>query len=110
MSDFTYPASWGSENDEEPSVLSAKFGDGYEQRASDGINSNLQVWPLRFEVRTASEADAIIAFFRLKKGATSFTWTNLEGVEIRVVCRKWKRKFIGANAHAITATFEQVVA
>lgn len=110
MSDFNYPSSYNVKVKEKPRVLSSKFGDGYEQRAPDGINSNLQQWPLSFEVRSDAEADAIMAFFRTKGGYLSFTWTNLDGVEIRVVCREWERTYISATVHAVVATFEQVPA
>jgi phage-related protein len=35
-------------------TLSARFGDGYEQTAPDGINNKLESWPLTFEGTSAA--------------------------------------------------------
>ena len=60
----------------QPRVLSAKFGDGYEQRSADGINADLQSWELNFETVPTREADAIEAFFIGNQTAVSpFLWT-----------------------------------
>lgn len=107
MSDFNFVPSWNSELDEEPKVLSAKFGDGYEQRAADGINSRLQMWNVKFENLTSANADTIIAFFRARNGVSYFTWTPPGAAEIKVIARKWKRSFPDFS-HTITAMFEQV--
>lgn len=107
MSDFTFVPSWGSDLDEEPTVAKAQFGDGYAQRVGDGINNRKQVWSLRFENLTSANADTIIAFFRTRNGASSFTWTPPGLSEAKFICEKWKRSYPDFS-HTITATFEQV--
>jgi phage-related protein len=57
-----------------PRVLIAKFGDGYEQRASDGINTTQEEWSLTWKNRTAAEANKWLAFMELHKGVTVFEW------------------------------------
>ena len=43
--------------------LIAPFGDGYEQRAADGINSLYRTVPLVFAYLAGSDADTLCAFF-----------------------------------------------
>ena len=38
-----------------PRVLTAKFGDGYEQRAVDGINNLAETYTLTFKTRPKAE-------------------------------------------------------
>lgn len=106
MSDFTYAPSYGSALDTEAKILEASFGDGYVQRAGDGINTMPQIWSLTFENLTSATADAIIAFFRSKGGATNFTWTPPGMPEAKFVCKKWKRIYPDFS-QTVTATFEQ---
>lgn len=114
MSDFTWipSASPAPILEEEPRVLSAKFGDGYEQRAGDGINNRPQVWTVHFNNRSLAQANAIIAFLRARNGASSFTWTPPDGsAEIRVICRKWPMAFADGypkRYRSFSLTFEQV--
>ena len=56
-------------------VLTAKFGDGYEQRVADGINTLNETYSLTFKTRTKAEIDDIVVFLDTKKGVTSFTFT-----------------------------------
>ena len=107
MSDFTYNPSASSARSRKPRVLSAPFGDGYEQRVADGINTAPAIWSLTF-VRGDTDASAIETFLEGKNGVTSFTWTPPGGSEIRVLCREWNRSFAGVNHNVITCTFEQV--
>tara|TARA_B100001093_G_C26154112_1_gene728738 strand:+ start:162 stop:542 length:381 start_codon:yes stop_codon:yes gene_type:complete len=58
-----------------PRVLTAKFGDGYEQRIVDGINNLHESYSLTFATRTKEEIDDIVAFLDTKAGVTKFTFT-----------------------------------
>ena len=58
-----------------PRVLTAKFGDGYEQRVADGINTLNEEYSLNFKTRTKAEIDDIVVFLDGKKGVTSFIFT-----------------------------------
>lgn len=53
--------------------LTASFGDGYVQRAPDGINTERQTWPLTFRGPVA-EIEPIVAFLRRNRHV-SFLWT-----------------------------------
>jgi phage-related protein len=58
-----------------PRVLTAKFGDGYEQRIVDGINNLDENYSLTFRTRTKEEIDDIVSFLDTKAGVTKFTLT-----------------------------------
>ena len=58
-----------------PRVLTAKFGDGYEQRAVDGINNLEESYALTFKTREKTEIDDIVAFLDSKQNVTKFTFT-----------------------------------
>ena len=55
-----------------PRVLVASFGDGYEQRIADGINTLDETYTLTFATRLKADIDDIVAFLDLKKGVSSF--------------------------------------
>lgn len=56
-------------------VRVAKFGDGYQQRVADGLNSVGSSFSLSFNNRTKEDIDDIVAFFESKKGVASFSFT-----------------------------------
>lgn len=93
-----------------PRVRRAQFGDGYEQRVTDGLNADLGRYQLRFLTRTDSEAAAIDAFLATQGAAVAFDWTPHGGVAGKYVCREWSRRHTHHNNNAIEATFEQVAA
>jgi phage-related protein len=106
---FSFVPSWSSALGEEPRVKSNKFGDGYEQRAADGINTIAQNWDLVFEV-LSSVADSIIAFLRNEGGVTYFLWTppGAGAVQGKYVCRKWTRSIGEFDHEVVRGVFEQV--
>jgi phage-related protein len=71
---FTYSPTYGSPKASAPRVLATQFGDGYEQRAVDGINPDLKSWDLTFTNRATTDADAIEAFLVTNTGL-AFNWT-----------------------------------
>lgn len=58
-----------------PRALVASFGDGYEQRIADGINTLNETYSLSFANRLKADIDDIVTFLDLKKGVSSFTLT-----------------------------------
>ena len=58
-----------------PRILTAKFGDGYEQRIADGINVLNETYSLTFRNRTKEEIDDIVAFLDTKQNVTKFILT-----------------------------------
>ncbi|MFX6055987.1 phage tail protein, partial [Acinetobacter baumannii] len=65
----------GNSGSQSFNTLSSKFGDGYEQNVSIGINNRTGTWQYS---RTAKKAEImqIKAFFDDHKGADSFLWDS----------------------------------
>ena len=64
----------GLKADQAPRVLRATYGDGYEQRAADGINNLPEKWNLTWKNRTSAEANKIVKFLEDQGGVTAFDW------------------------------------
>lgn len=79
MADFEFHASFSPASTRRPRVLTTRFGDGYEQRAADGIHADLQTWALPFDAVPTEEAEAIEAFLVSKGGVIPFTWVPPRG-------------------------------
>lgn len=109
MATFTHPASKGSRSESNPRILSNKFGDGYEQRIGDGINTLLPVWQLQFNTLSQSDANSIVSFFESHAGVTAFDWTPPTGSAGKFVCKTWTITPDGM-IFDISATFEKVPA
>lgn len=110
MADWVWVESPGSSVDETPRVRSAKFGDGYEQRAPDGLHASEQMLPLQFNDVDNAIADEMITFLRTHAGVTPFDYVPLWAtVAIKVICRSWRRSQGSKyGMSTISATFEQV--
>ena len=106
MATFDYAPQTASRS-QQPRVRTAAFGDGYEQRVADGINTMPKRWTLSF-TRPVVEADAILAFLVARAGVEAFDWTDPDGAAGKYVCREWSANLIGPVAKGINATFEQV--
>lgn len=101
---------FGASKGSEPSIRRVKFGDGYEQRLTFGLNQNPKKWELTWTAKSNSDADAIEAFFDARAtDAASFTWTPLdESTAYKWICLTWSREHQYANINIIRATFQQV--
>lgn len=87
-------------------TLSAKFGDGYEQRAADGINNKSQMWPLSF-VGDAAYVTPARDFLDARVGYQSFYWTPPLGVQGLYRCSSHTLRPLGNGNYELMATFEQ---
>ena len=99
-----------------PKVFLAQFGDGYEQRAADGINSIKEEYTLSFNSRKKQEIDAIVSTLEARKGVTSFDFVipstaangNLAEKTIRVVCSTYSQTYDNFDFYSLSATFRRV--
>ena len=103
-----------------PRVREAKFGDGYTQRTSYGLNSLNQSYSVAFTGRSKAEINAIVAFLEDKQGVESFEFTipftgdgvtgNEDETEriVRVICKDWSQTYTYDQFYDLTATFERV--
>jgi phage-related protein len=100
-----------------PKVHLATFGDGYEQRLADGINSVKETYSLSFKTRAKAEIDDIAGYFDSLKGATAFSFTipdsngsEASGTEttIKVVCDDFSITYDYGDFYSASAKFRRV--
>ncbi len=92
-----------------PRVRRVSFGDGYEQRAVDGLNSNLSSYSVRFRERSAV-IDEIERFLVEHAGVKSFYYRQRSSDDFKLcVCEDWSRVDIDFQSSELSATFREVV-
>jgi phage-related protein len=110
MSFPSFPAGFfpvfGSAGDKKPNVTVTKFGEGYELRVPEGINTNPAKWTVQFEDTRANIA-TLDAFLSTQGAVTPFIWTAPDSTTITVVCRAWKPVY-NQGYGVLTGLFEQV--
>jgi phage-related protein len=88
-------------------VLSSKFGDGYEQHASVGINNKKGQWAFSRK-GYAAEILKIKQFFDDHKGADSFLWKHPKHGLVRVKTDvQYQEVCLGGDVWQISTTFYQ---
>ena len=108
MATFTFTPSFTASLEEQPIIRRVKFGDGYEQRLSYGLNTQPKKWSLQVLNRTDTERNNILTFLRARGAAESFDWTDPNNYVGKWICPQWNTSQISCNFNNITATFEEV--
>ena len=86
-----------------------RFGDGYEQRLTFGLNQNPKVYSLTFNV-SETDSNTIETFLDARAADNaSFTFTPPgEASSSKFVCEEWSKSMPYLNRATIQATFRQV--
>ena len=108
MATFTYTPSFEATESSRPRVSKIQYGDGYEMRATFGLNVDPKEWPLTFAERADTERDNILAFFEARGGVESFDWTPPRGTAGKYVCEEWQVTLRSCNFNTIQAKFREV--
>ena len=108
----TFPSikpTYNAQKNNQPNVRTVRFGDGYEQRLTFGLNQNPKVWSLTFEV-SETDADTIETFLDARASDNeSFDWSPPDDTATyKWVCEQWSKSIPYANRATIQATFRQV--
>ena len=108
----TFPSitpTYGIQKRSAPVVRTVRFGDGYEQRTSLGINQNPKIFQLTFEV-SETDADTIETFLDARAADNaSFDFTPPgEASSSKFVCESWTKTIPYLNRANIQASFRQV--
>jgi len=95
----------------EPQVEIIKFGDGYEQRTQQNINSNLIKLTLSFDKRDEKETTAIAHFLDTRGAQEAFAFLppSPYGSMKKFVCRSWDVTMNFQDNYTIKCSFEEVV-
>ena len=108
MKEFTWQADWNMKRKKKPNVNTIRFGDGYEQRQSDGINNNLRTYDVVFS-GSEEKIKAIDMFLDECCGVTAFSWQPYGDKKGLFTCGEWdETKKTGYRT--LTATFKEVIA
>lgn len=91
-----------------PRVAKSPFGDGYMQRAQDGINNIDEVWNLTFSLRTKTVIQSIDTFLASHGGAVAFDWTTPNGNTLKFICEEWSASYYHDGNAEMRCTFKQV--
>lgn len=97
----------GMEGEFSYTTRSALFGDGYEQIAGEGINSEKQSWPITL---TGKKTEMLVALNFCRSHITkSFLWTSPIGESglYRVEADSVKAQPLSSKVLTISATFKQ---
>ena len=99
---------YGTTKGSQPLVRRARFGSGYEQVGSLGINQNPKSFNLTYNLSEA-ESDTVEAFLDARGGTEKFTFTPPgETSSIKVRCPAWSKNMITKGRVELTTTFVQV--
>lgn len=88
----------------EPKIKKMDFGDGYQQRRTDGLNPLLRKFSVTFNLRNP-QAVKLAQFLAKHKGVTAFLF---KAENAKVTCPKWTENR-GKTHTEIQCEFEEVV-
>lgn len=106
MQTFDFPVRHDANHTVQHRVLSANFGDGYIQRAGDGINTKTTSWDLSC-TGSLSFIQQVQAFLDAQGGYKAFLWSPPGQAPAMFVCAGYKLQSKGAGIYAMAFTFEQ---
>jgi phage-related protein len=108
MATFTYTPSFEATESSKPRVSKIQYGDGYEMRATFGLNTDPKEWTLTFSERTDTERDDILTFLEARNAVESFDWTPPRGDAGKYVCEEWQVTLRSCNFNTIQTKFREV--
>ena len=95
-----------------PRVLVSKFGDGYEQRIANGINTLEEEYNVVYKTRPLAEISVVAQFLEDTKGVSNFQFNvpNDSGGEtaIKAVCPTFSTSYDYDQYYTLTATIKRV--
>lgn len=109
MKTFTWTPEESLQVSVKPKVKVVSFGDGYEQRSPDGINTQLRNYSLQFSGSPA-DVSSIDQFLAEHGGALAFSWLPPGTLKSALFkCEEWNLN-INGYWNSLSATFQEVVA
>lgn len=107
MTTFAYQPDWGVQVQIAPRIQKYQFGDGYEMRRPDGINTMLETWDCTFK-RNVPVAEAIYAQLKSFGGVEAFVWTTPDGYTSSFVCDSFSKTKDSIGWNTVKAMFREV--
>lgn len=89
-------------------IIEMKYGNGYGQRAADGLNNSVSSWEVSWENILASEQTTIITAFETARGVDYFTWTPPGSAsEKKFIVKKYSQAAMSGEIYSVSASLEQ---
>ena len=104
----------GFTQSDQANIYTTGFGDGYEQRVSNGINTIEQTFSLNFKTRPKAEIDDLVTFFTGLGGVDPCRFTyadsNAGGSEtaVKATAAKWQKKYDYGDYYSLSVTLTRV--
>lgn len=113
--DFWWKSSYNARIDNKPRIRYNQFGNGYQQRIPDGLNTNLVEFNLVFENRTELETVSILHFLRQRNGQEGFVYNiptiyskSSDNLTTKFICPDWTSSYVSYNNYNIDCKFVEV--
>lgn len=104
--------SYGAQKSSKPKFTTVEFGDGFTQRLTYGIPSqmNPKEWTLSWNNVSETDADTIEAFLDARaEDCASFDWSPPDETSTyKWICPEWSKSVDYPTRSTINATFQQV--
>ena len=90
-------------------VLEKRLGDGYTQRAAEGLNNMALKYEAVWTGLTEKESHSLLNFFKDRAGIEPFTVPVLpKQLKLKKwVCKDWSEEWISAERRNVRAMFEE---
>ncbi len=103
------PPSYPYSDARRPRVLTTEYGDGYIERAADGINIQARSLSLTWENLFKNESDDVFDFLVERAGHKAFLWVPVDDAAPRkFICPEYRKNKTTATTYTVTATFQEV--
>ena len=101
---------YGLSIENNPNINTLSFGDGFEQRLTEGLNRNPRKLRLTFENINESESDTLINFLNTRvSNADSFDYTPINELAGKfVIDSNYKKTINFSNRATVTVVFREV--
>jgi phage-related protein len=90
-------------------ILRSQYGNGYDQRVADGINSTKQTWSAQWDNLNSTDFSTLITAFDTAKGVDYFTWTPPgSGSSKKFIVLSYSITAKSGTIYDVSASLEQV--
>lgn len=107
MTTLNFSPDWGASKTHKPRVNLIQFGDGYEQRGTDGLNTNMETWAVTF-IRTPETIATIDTFLKARRGIEAFNWVTPNGRSAVFKCSEWNVSNDTPGKSTLSGSFVEV--
>jgi len=107
MTTLNYQPDYSARKKIKPRIQKMQYGDGYEQRYTDGLNTSLEEWSLTFK-RPPATITAIDDFLKARNSVEAFHWTTPSGRDAVFVCEEHDIDYQSIGWWVLSCTLREV--